>query len=176
VNGVSCGGSQCEITSCSADYFDADGAYANGCECAADTVSNVCASAQVVAPAPIPLGGTGVEGPHTIVPAADQDYFVVDFDGATDCAFHPKVILQDASGVLRMDVTTDCNAPSGISCGEGGDSMGVTIWEFNYSDVCGVDMVIDPGQLPSSPSSIRVRVYAPFTPNQCLSYTLIATN
>ena len=83
---------------------------------------------------------------------------MIDFGGNTDCSYHPKVVLNDASGVLRMDVTTDCL--SALTCGEGGSSSGVTVWEFNYSDACGPDFPIDPAKAVTASDRMRMSLRA----------------
>jgi hypothetical protein len=134
----------------------------------------VCASAQGVNPSPVSLGGSGSEGPHTISPLADQDYFVIVFAGNDTCSYHPKIDLNDSSGALRMDVTSDC-ASGPMACGEGGDATATTHWEFGFSDVCGSNQPIDPAK-QAAPPAFYVRVYATASPNQCLTYSLTFSN
>jgi hypothetical protein len=171
--GTTCTGGQCAVTSCAPGFTDPNAIYDDGCECGEDGIPDTCGAAFLEVPDPVPLGGSGMDGPYTILPAGDEDWFAINFAGNADCAYHPAITLNDPSGVLRMDVTFDCANP--IACSEGGTSNGVTSWEFTYADVCGPQAPIDPPLAPA-PVTVRVRVYATSMPGPCLTYTLSFSN
>jgi hypothetical protein len=170
---ATCQSGQSAVATCQAGFYDENKLYTDGCECASDAVSSSCSSALMVNPNPIGLGGSASVGPYTIVPAGDQDYFQANFSGNGSCAFAPKVTLNDASGLLRMDITTNCS--SAIACGTS-SSTAIRSWAFAYAAACGANQPIDPVKQASQPTSIRIRVYATGAPSACLTYTLSVSN
>ncbi|MCO4769218.1 MAG: lamin tail domain-containing protein [Deltaproteobacteria bacterium] len=78
-NGVvttSCSSADCIITACSANLYDVDGDYSNGCE-VTDVVVNSCGSA--VDLGSVGNGGVSASGVANVPAAGGADWYVVDF-------------------------------------------------------------------------------------------------
>jgi hypothetical protein len=172
-----CVADKCAVGTCTANYFDQNATYLDGCECQGDGVPGDCATAQPIPPTPIPLGGTATVAGN-LVPNGLNDWYVVTFAGNGDCAYRPRITLNDQSttNLIRIDVSTDCSATY-VACSEGGSSTGQTSWEFNYTaDPCGAQLAIDPANKPSSPATVYVRVFATGPSTTCLPYSLSIAN
>ncbi|MBI5538043.1 MAG: hypothetical protein HY898_35305 [Deltaproteobacteria bacterium] len=170
-----CTAGACAVSTCASGRFDQNTTFKDGCECLAEAHPNSCASALAILPNPIAVGAMAqVTG--NLIPTGDQDWFVASFSGASSCSFHPRVQLTDSSGtgLLRLVVQSSCGTH--LACSEGGTSTSATTWEFTYSKTCGTAKPIDPSKKASTPTTVRVGVFATGTSTTCLPYTLKFSN
>jgi hypothetical protein len=128
---TTCGGGACSIVACAAGHFNLDGTCSNGCECASSGTSAICAT-------PSSLGalqvGQGTTYTGNLVPAGQEAYLSITFNGNTNPAYHPHITMSPASaGEFAFDVSTNCTGTL-IACGvEGGASSGRSDWEEVYT-------------------------------------------
>lgn len=162
VTGAYCSSGSCGVSSCTTGYYDMDQLFSTGCECQADSFGDSCSAATDIGL--IPLGGS-TSRTANVVPSSDTDYFSVTF-ATSGCTYHPKVVLNDASGLLRIAVyNSACGA---TTCGsEGGYGSGKTSWEVSAS---GDQTCYSGGTL------FFVQVYAIGSATSCLPYTLTFSN
>jgi hypothetical protein len=175
VAATTCAASKCTISGCSVGHFDVDGACVDGCECTSAGASQVCAAPSALASL-VPGQLTVVTG--NLVPFGTEAYYTVTFNGNTNAAYHPKVVLTGgAAGEFAFDILSNCSgALSG--CGvEGGNSSGRTTWEVLYT-------AGDPSQpanfIPIPPvgnnGTVLIHVYRKSGPVTCDTFTLTVSD
>jgi hypothetical protein len=183
--GESCVSGSCKVTSCTANYYDQNGIFSDGCECAGDAYGAACNLASDVGI--LAVGGTASRIGN-VVPAGDSDWFKVTFQASATCNFHPKITLSMGSLPIAMRVYTACasgSASGGQTCSavEGGSSSSknITLWEYTHAATCGDLMSIDPtpaktGAYITLPTTVWVHVFATASSTSCLPYTLNFAN
>jgi hypothetical protein len=137
-------GGKCLLT-CTANCFDTNGVFTDGCECCAD-MNDTCGGGDPLGP--VALGGmttaTGLlPGPGS------ADWFIVTFSGQTDLTFHPGITVTGDKGIV-FDVYSACPAGSGPADGgliEGGVDAGITV---DAGDAGLRDGAVPPGPAPCS--------------------------
>lgn len=177
VTATTCSASACAVTLCNGGYYDIDGSYADGCECATAGTSAACA-------APTALGAltVGQSAAYTgnLVPAGQEAWLVVTFTSNLNYSYHPSVSLTAGASEFKFDLLTNCTGTPAGSCGnEGGSSTGVTSWETVYTggdpgNPLGYFQPIPP---PGASGTVLIHVYrATGLPVTCNSYTLTISN
>jgi hypothetical protein len=182
--GEACSAGSCVVTSCTAGYYNQNGVFSDGCECAADTHGDTCAAATDVGTLPV---GSNVSRTGNLVPTGDSDWFRIQFQASPTCSYKPKVTVSAGGLPVVMRVYTACasGTPSGgVACstaetGTSG-SKDITTWEYNNSATCGDNLTIDPtpatGAYITTPATVWVRVFASGRSTSCLPFTLTFTN
>jgi len=130
VAATTCATGACTITACNAGHFNLDGACSNGCECASSGTSSTCGN-------PTSLGGLqvgqGTSYVGNLVPAAQEAYLSVTFNGNTNPLYHPHITLTQGAAEFLFDVEVNCSGTL-IGCAvEGGASNGRSEWEEVYT-------------------------------------------
>jgi hypothetical protein len=180
-----CSSGGCAVNTCNAGYYDMNGTWTDGCECADDGVPNVCSSA-------VSLGTVGLD-PATpltktgnLSPTGDVDWYSVTIN-ASYCSFNPIISITGTS--VRMKVYKSCSLTT-IPCGSSNSGVNLTTWQFTYAATCGVNKDIDywdyntVGTFLNSDMPTRVggyitlyiRVEAIASSSTCLPYTLTINN
>ena len=189
---VKCASGNCSILTCGSGYYDQDKTWNDGCECASDSVGDVCGSPTTLTP--VNYGSTtyfpSATGSYTITPTGtgvnDEDWFAVTFPATLACAYKPKIVLSDLSltGLLRMQVyTSSCGTATGLTCNGSNESGNATTtasvtWEFTYSALCGTNQAIDPTKGAAAffgngmTNVVRIRVFTTGSSTTCLPYRL----
>ncbi|MFT3766123.1 MAG: hypothetical protein QM820_11495 [Minicystis sp.] len=172
---MSCGSGSCQILACAPGKYNVDGTCGNGCECTSTGTSSVCVS-------PSSLGVLQVGQTATfsgnLVPAGQEAYLSVTFNGNTSTSYHPHVTLSAGAAEFAFDILANCGGTA-ISCGvEGGNSINRTDWEVLYTGG-------DPNNPPNfnavpavgTNGTVIIHVYRrPGKPVTCNSYTLTVSN
>ncbi len=125
-----CSASACHVISCSPNRYDIDGVCADGCECTSSGTGSICA-----APTSVGTLNIGVSTSYTgnLVPAGQEAYLTVTFQGNGSPAYHPHIVMTAGAAEFAFDVLTDCGGGL-LSCGaEGGTSSNRTDWEVLYT-------------------------------------------
>lgn len=182
-SGEACVAGTCRVTSCTGGFYDQNGTFNDGCECAADTWTDSCATATNLGS--LGVGGTPLTRTGNLVPTGDTDWFQVTFNtsGAT-CAWRPRVTIGGTGVVFRVYTSCSSGTPGGgQSCAEGGTSgsRDLTSWDYNNSTTCNADRgAIDPspdtGNYITHPTTVWIRVSATASSTSCLPYTLTISN
>jgi hypothetical protein len=173
---ANCQASSCKVTACAPNWYNSNGAHADGCECQADAIANTCGGATNLGTVPIGANSS-VNG--NLVPTGDEDWYQITFQTAATCAFDPEIILNAGGAPVRIQVFTNCSA-SAFTCAAGGTSgaaAGFLTWEYNHSALCGNNLPIDPTPATAPgyitvPTTVWVRVFATASSTTCLPYTL----
>ncbi len=162
VTGSTCSSGACAVSTCTTGFYDMNGLFSDGCECQADAYGNSVSLATDVGS--IALAGSTVRTGN-IVPSSDLDWFRVSFAMTAACGFHPRVTLNDPSGLLRISVYYSGGAA--VPCGvEGGNAQGMTTWEVSSLG----------GTICYGETVFYVQVYANGSATSCLPYTLTFSN
>jgi hypothetical protein len=177
--GEACSSGSCAITGCSTGTYNTNGVFTDGCECVADAVNDSCSGASVLST--IYLGASSTAASGNITPGTDIDWYQVTFSGNWDCSYHPKIVLNDVSGLLVMDIAQNSCSGGAFACGtEGGTSTSKTIFEIsqlNASSSCGYQGIPDPSTYSSLPTTFFVKVYkGAGSSSSCLPYSLTISN
>jgi hypothetical protein len=179
VTAVACTSSACQIVGCSAGHYDVDGAFADGCECA--TAGTSASSA-----APTFLGslniGQAVSFTGNLVPAGQEAWLVITFNGNVSATYHAKIALVAGASEYKFDLLSNCSGTAAGTCGEGGNSVGLTSWEAFYTagdptsyPVTGSNF--NPIAPPGANGVVLVHVYrAAGVATTCSNYTLQLSN
>ncbi len=156
VTGTVCSMGSCGITSCSANAYDLNGIYADGCECMDDAAAHSCGAA-------LNMGAVSRGGrvTHTgnLIPG-DDDWFRVSFpQSGRPGAGTPRIRISGlASGPnpFRIEVQRSCGTR--YSCGSGGSADSET--EFSFVDNASTPGVNQWSTTRTSwPSTAYVRVF-----------------
>jgi hypothetical protein len=118
----------CKIGSCLNGYYDIDGQFQNGCECADQNKGKSCQTATAIGALPT---GAMLSSTGNLPAAGLENWFSVSFTGTTQ-ASNPKVVLSTNPGnQFKIDVFSDCNKGMSAACSEPGQSsVGVTTFEM----------------------------------------------
>jgi len=169
-SGTQCTGGACQITGCVGGFFDVDGSYSNGCECADGGGGNSCAAA--TSGGTINVGAqTNVNG--TLPPQGEEDWYSVTF--AVNSNGHPHIFFNSNPGnIFRFDIIGSCGA-GGLPCSvEGNTSVGLTDWEMQNS-MCAVPPCRNP-VVPGSGGTVLIRVFRTTTGLSCAGYGITFAN
>jgi hypothetical protein len=180
-----CSGGACQVVSCNAGYYNQNGTWGDGCECAADAVPDTCTG---LTNNSIVIDGTYATSGN-ILGSTDVDYYMFTFSQYS-CSFNPKVVLTNNGNPIFMEVFSACSSGAGsgsTACSEGGNSAtgNYTSWEFTYSGGsgnCYDTGPIDPfpyyygAFLNPFPTTVYVKVYGTGNNTSCMAYTLTVTN
>src|SRR5581483_438864 len=122
------GTGQCHIGSCLNGYYDLDGTFQNGCECADQNKGKTCGSATAIGA--LPQGATLTSTGNLPGPTI-ENWFSVSFTGTAQ-ASNPKVVLSTNPGnQFKLDVFSDCSQGMVAACSEPGQSpRGITTFEM----------------------------------------------
>jgi hypothetical protein len=175
VTATTCNSGTCQILACTGGHYDIDGTCTDGCECTTSGTSAACLS-------PSSLGALQVGQTQTfsgnLVPAGQEAYLTITFNGNTNYSYHPHVTMTAGSSEFFFDVLVNC-AGAAIACGtEGGNSVNVTDWETSYTGG-------DPSQpanfqaIPPVGTNGTVIIHVkrrPGKPVSCNNYTLTISN
>jgi hypothetical protein len=193
-----CVGGVCVVGSCASGWYDVDGTYSNGCECApegTESSSTSCSS-------PHDLGtfadtGSSASFSGNIVPGTDVDWYKFRAVDTTDTgsplcdSFNVRVRFTSNPGnVFRMDIYPgSCTTPAvkpGFPCNNLIDEM---VWRTNTRSgsgstavgecPCGTGSNPGPGlnSCTSDTTDFFIKVYkASGTPVTCDSYTIAVSN
>jgi hypothetical protein len=175
----------CQVTSCTGGFYDQNGTFNDGCECAADTWTDSCATATNLGS--LGVGGTPLTRTGNLVPTGDTDWFQVTFNtSAATCAWRPRVTVGGAGVVFRVYTSCSSGTPGGgqsCSLAEGGTSASrdLTSWDYNHSLACNatqgaIDPSPDTGSYITHPTTVWIRVSATASSTSCLPYTLTVSN
>jgi hypothetical protein len=121
-----------------------------------------------------------------LVPAGQDAYFTVTFNGNTSEDYHPSITLTKGASEFLFDVTSDC-AGTTLYCGDpfdAGPSTGVTTWEveytggdFNSEAAAGTDGAFDPIPPVGNLGVVYVHLYRKSgLPVSCNEYVLTVGN
>ena len=166
VNTTVCGGaSGCAIASCTANNYDTDGAYANGCNCADAVITANCAGAASLGS--ISTGGltaTPVGSiPSDVFGTAPADWYVVSFPAASRPGSGKPTILmtRNDGGDYLFDILPGC--ASSAVCG------GAVQWDLSdNADSTGTYGV----NSTAWPSTVYVKVYRVSNNQRCGKYQI----
>lgn len=137
----------CAIIACTANRFDTNGNYSDGCECLMNTVTSMCTTAV----------GLGTMGPGstqqvtcTLPQPNTERWYTVSCTGGGNFSM---ALTSNPSNQFRIDTKGTCASP-GYNCQQGGTSDGLVSFQFGQA----------PGGLPtcsisSLPSPMLIRVY-----------------
>jgi hypothetical protein len=181
---AACEDGLCVIDHCSSGYFDIDGTYINGCECAqesTESTSTACGSAHNLGS--FPDDGTRRTISGNIVPSGDSDWYTFTAPDSSDSScdtYHVDVRFTSNPGsVFRMDVyrgscsdTDPClNESSAYDWYSDYSSGGKGECPCNNGAVNGVNVCQDRS------SAFFVRIFrASGTTVTCDSYTIEVSN
>jgi hypothetical protein len=179
----------CHITTCATGYYDLDGTFNDGCECADQNKARQCAGATSLGT--VPIGGM-FTAQGNLPGAGVENWFSVNFQSNTSTSYHPKVTLStNPSSAFKFDVLTSCALSSTEQCGETASqkSTGDTTWEMSYT---GGDPTGGGGVCPSNTGNcstpfvaiapvgpggtVSIRVYRTGPTVSCDTYTLTISN
>jgi hypothetical protein len=120
-----------------------------------------------------------------LVPATQDAYLTVTFNGNTSEDYHPSITLTKGASEFLFDVFSDCNSTS-LACGDtdGGPSTGLTTWEvqytggdFNSDAAAGTDGAFEPIPAVGAMGTVFVHVYRKTgLPVSCNEYVLTVGN
>jgi hypothetical protein len=169
----------CQISQCDSGWADADGNYANGCECMVTAPTNACGSSNnlgAIAP-----GGTKTETGN-IPTSGGEIWYTITFQGWP--TYHPKVTLTtNPNTAYEFDIYSSCST-SVLTCGGAGEGTSIqkTSWEEGPTggDTGGQGIntsAYTPTPIVGANGLINIRVYlAPGQPTTCMPYTLTITD
>jgi hypothetical protein len=165
-----CNMAMCSIQTCKPGFYNLDGKYDNGCECADTTAAKTCPTATSMGT--VALGGT-TSRVGVLPVAGGENWFQVAFAYTTAATYHPKVSLSAASGDLVVfDLHSNCTGGT-LSCAvEGGASTTRTIWETTGGGSAG-SLTFAP---TPSVGSLFIRVRRANGTASCANYTLTVQN
>lgn len=172
---TTCGGGSCQITACAPGKYNIDGVCSTGCECTTTGESATCLN-------PTSLGslqvGQALTRSGNLVPAGQEAYLAVTFNGNTNTSYHPRVRMTAGTAEFAFDILVNCSGAA-LSCGtEGGSSVGLTDWEIAYTagDPNNAGK-FNPIPAVAGSGTVIIRVYRRAgKPVTCNSYTLSITN
>jgi len=118
----------CRVASCASGFYDIDGQYADGCECADQNKGKTCASATAIGALP---QGAMLSSTGNLPAAGVENWFSVSFTGTAQGS-NPKVSLTTNPGnQFKIDVFSDCGQGMSATCSEPGQSSrGITAFEM----------------------------------------------
>ena len=166
---TTCTSSACRITGCSANFYDVNSTYSDGCECNATGVNNGCGGEAVGS-----IGVNSTINKTNVLPGGSgEHWYNVTFVNSGN-TYAPKVVLTGTG--YRMDLYADCSGTQvtqfgqATGCSEGTATTGLTTWETSNTGG------LTPGFPNPAPSvSMYVRVRA-VSNTACTGYTISFRN
>lgn len=120
-----------------------------------------------------------------LVPAGQDAYLTVTFNGNTSEDYHPSIALTQGASEFLFDVLSDCSGTT-LTCGDqdGGPATGVTTWEveytggdFNSDAAAGTDGAFEPIPPVGDMGTVFVHLYRKSgLPVSCNKYVLTVGN
>jgi hypothetical protein len=170
-SGTTCNNGSCQITGCNGGFFDVDGSYTNGCECADNGAGNACGSASALGTL-APGAQTSVNG--TLPPQGQEDWYLVTF--TVNSNGHPHIFFNSNPGNLfRLEIVNGSCGGGDSGCGnEGGVAGSVTDWEMANTQ-CAVPPCTIP-VVPGSGGTVIVKVTRTTAGLSCVGYGITFAN
>ena len=127
---TTCASSACSILACTPGHYNINNTCTDGCECTSAGSSSVCATPSSIGALMV---GQSTVFTGNLVPAAQEAYLSVTFNGNANPAYHPHITLTQGVGEFVFDILTNCSGTL-ITCAvEGGSSNTRTDWEEVYT-------------------------------------------
>ncbi len=166
-----CQNGMCVVTGCQNNFFDLDGQWGDGCECAGDGVGSSCGNATGKGQLTI---GQSINITGNVVPANSEDWYQITFAGDHGSkSFHAQVAFGvNPNNWFRFDVFADC-ANNGVNCSDGA-STGLTQWEIYWGDQG--SGAYNPIGAFGNNNTVYIRVRRVAGPVTCDSYTLTVSD
>jgi hypothetical protein len=155
--GVSCVASKCTLT-CDSGFYNQDGVYQNGCECAARPLGAGCGADLVSSPAVVSGRMLG----------ATTQWLAVSFPNENGkCGEDYTLQLVNNGNPIVMNVYQNCSL-TGVSCDAAGDvGSNYTTWQMgNDGSQCTV----------TYPSTFYVQVVATGTATSCMDFSVVSSS
>jgi hypothetical protein len=188
VTGAACQAGECVVTACEPGRSDADGSFADGCECHDEGAGDTCAAALVIEG--IPTDVSPVRRVHgSLAVPGDEDWFKIDFllppEIENKCGYSPQIVLLAGGLPIKMMVAPACDggASAAFKCGGDGEPATaynpIDAWSFHWSASCAELAAIDPvdslGTLVQY-QGVFVRVLRVGEAPGCFPYELVISN
>jgi hypothetical protein len=159
---TACGAGDCSIVGCNAGYYNVDGAFPNGCECADDTIGGSCATA-------LDLGVFDL-GDSTVVSGrlpvgTSEDWVRMSF---------PASFGRPGAGTAHLELTARPDSTYKLevrrSCSSAPTCTGATSYDFTDNQSSGYTI-----NNTSWPETLYVRIHRTSTTPQCTDWELTVT-
>ncbi len=171
--GSQCSAGLCTITGCQGGWFDLINGFADGCECAADGVGDLCSGPQVLQD--LTVGGS-TTATGNIVPGGDVDWWQITLSGNGSLAYHPKVTLStNPNGAFAFDVSAGACGGALPCASEGGAATAKTTWETFYT-AGDPNSAFVPIPAVGAGGTILIKVYRVAGGITCDNYVLTISN
>jgi len=157
-----CAGGSCTFT-CDVSYYDLNGVYGDGCECADDSTANACAAATDLGA--ITTGASRVVS-GTIVPNGEEDWYAVSFPATArgPAQGNPQIRLTGPlAGNFELDFLTTCTGTT-AACGTG---MALGVGSYSFLDDQSMGMTAYSTNSTPWPSTMLFRVRRVITTTSC---------